>query len=396
MATSVTPVPLANFNEEFGSLIELSSNALGASIHSVSDEFFAEASNLLKPSPAISMKGQFGPNGALFDGWESRRHQHDHDWVIVKLGAPLADVVGVDIDTANFNGNESPASDVWGVRWDGPTEKLTAKSPEWRQLMPITPLGPSSPHLFRFTTPSGPITHVKLTMHPDGGIGRFRAYGHVILPEATPETLSAPLDLAYVLNGARAIAQSDQHFGKGANLILPGRGKDMGDGWETKRSRGRLGTGEGDWVVIKLGEKGWVEWLDLDTKHFCGNFPHSWAVYGIDSEELLPPATADWEPLLLPSPETKPAAHRHHFFRASKLSHPITHIRVNIYPDGGLKRVRAIGFRAAAKELVGTLESPETTEDRVEDGLEQVKEKEESIEGEKKGGSGKWWRLGSK
>lgn len=87
-------------------------------------------------------------------------------------------------------------------------------------------------------------------MHPDGGIGRFRAYGHVVPSPAGPS--EEAVDLAFVLNGATVTGESDQHFGRGGNLILPGRGKDMGDGWETKRSRGRLGSGKGDWVVIKL------------------------------------------------------------------------------------------------------------------------------------------------
>lgn len=86
-------------------------------------------------------------------------------------------------------------------------------------------------------------------MHPDGGIGRFRAYGRVI---PTRTTSDEAVDLAHVLSGATVTGESDQHFGRGGNIILPGRGKDMGDGWETKRSRGRLGSGESDWVVIKL------------------------------------------------------------------------------------------------------------------------------------------------
>jgi len=56
-------------------------------------------------------------------------------------------------------------------------------------------------------------------------------------------------DLAHVFAGGRVEFVSDQHFGVGSNLILPGRGKHMGDGWETKRSRAE---GHKDWVIIKL------------------------------------------------------------------------------------------------------------------------------------------------
>lgn len=197
--------------------------------------------------PSQSLKGQFGPKGALFDGWESRRHNPRYDWVVVKLGAQ-GSIAGVDIDTGCFNGNESPESDVWGANVpDG--ETIAEDSPLWTRLMPLKPLGPAARHLFLFDQASGPVTRLKLTMHPDGGIGRFRAYGRVI---PTSSTSDEAVDLAHVLSGATVTGESDQHFGRGGNLILPGRGKDMGDGWETKRSRGRLGTGTGDWVVIKL------------------------------------------------------------------------------------------------------------------------------------------------
>lgn len=124
--------------------------------------------------------------------------------------------------------------------------------PQWQPLLPITPLGPAQRHLFLLPSASQPVTHLKLTMHPDGGLGRFRAYGRVIPPPAPAHPTGEAVDLAYVLNGGTVTGESDQHFGRGGNLILPGRGKDMGDGWETRRSRGRLGTGKGDWVVVKL------------------------------------------------------------------------------------------------------------------------------------------------
>lgn len=124
--------------------------------------------------------------------------------------------------------------------------------PQWTTLLPSTPLGPAQRHLFLFAQQSAPITHLKLSMEPDGGLGRFRAYGRVVPPPAPAHPSGEAVDLAHVLNGGTVTGESDQHFGRGANLILPGRGKDMGDGWETKRSRGRLGSGKGDWVVIKL------------------------------------------------------------------------------------------------------------------------------------------------
>ena len=154
---------------------------------------------------------------------------------------------------------------------------------QWTPVLPITPLGPAQRHLFLLSSATAAFTHLKLTMHPDGGLGRFRAYGHVHAP---PLLTSASIDLAHVLHGGTVTGESDQHFGRGGNLILPGRGVDMGDGWETKRSRGRLGKGLGDWVVLRLAQRGWLDWVDLDTSHFVGNFPESAALHGIVSDEV--------------------------------------------------------------------------------------------------------------
>lgn len=210
-------------------------------------------------------------------------------------------------------------------------------------------------------------------MHPDGGIGRFRAYGKV-LPSPSPSSPSSPsddaVDLAYVLNGATVVGESDQHFGRGGNLILPGRGADMGDGWETKRSRGRLGTGKGDWVVIRLGEAGYVEWVDLDTNHFVGNFPNSASVSAIRSAEELPAhGDAGWTEVLA---ETKMGPHRQHFFQLEHRDEVWTHLRLNIFPDGGVKRVRAYG-RPASKvtdpKSLAPLPSPATFLTKVKDAV---------------------------
>ncbi|GAA5953842.1 hypothetical protein JCM21900_005489 [Sporobolomyces salmonicolor] len=346
--TSAPPaqrVALEQFDDLFGSLIELSSEALGGEITTVSDEFFAKAECLLRVAPSVSMKGQFGPNGALFDGWESRRHNPKYDWTIIKLGA-LGSIVGCDIDTGHFSGNESPASGVWGAHVpEG--ETINEDSPLWIPLLPITPLGPAQRHLFLLPAPSAPYTHLKLTMHPDGGLGRFRAYGHVVPPPApAPSSRNGEaIDLAYVLNGGTVTGESDQHFGRGGNLILPGRGKDMGDGWETKRSRGRLGTGKGDWVVVKLAEPGYLEWADIDTLHFVGNFPESAELYGIVSGKKLPAyEDAGWTRIL---ERTKLGPHRQHFYQLAHPDRAWTHVRLDIFPDGGVKRLRLYGRPAS-------------------------------------------------
>ncbi|KAK4057093.1 Allantoicase [Microbotryomycetes sp. JL221] len=363
---SFKQVPLDAFDSEFGKLIELSSEALGGSIVDVSDDFFASAHCLLRVPPSVSLKGQFGPNGALFDGWESRRHNTTYDWVIIKLGA-LGKLQGCDIDTGHFSGNESPASGVWGacVLDD---QNIAENSELWEPLLPVTPLGPAQRHLFKFAQESKPITHVKLTMHPDGGIGRFRAYGTVVPPpinDATPSDKA--IDLAFVLNGAVVVAESDQHFGKGSNLILPGRGKDMGDGWETKRSRGRMETGQGDWVIVKLAEPGYLEWTDIDTLHFVGNYPAKAQLFGINHGESTNPSHDDstWTEIL---PKSPTGPHQHHIFQLIHSDKVWTHVKMCIYPDGGVKRLRLYGRRVSQfpnYSSLRPLSKPETSSSSV-------------------------------
>ncbi|KAF7321678.1 putative allantoicase [Mycena kentingensis (nom. inval.)] len=356
---SYTKIPLDDFTRQFAATTELSSAALGGRVLSVSDEFFAEAYNLLLVEPAVSMKGQFGPNGALYSGWESRRHNPAYDWCIIQLGTS-GSVVGFDIDTSHFNGNEAPEVSVEafsGLATEQPSKddsrvclSLYRESPsdartQWVEILPRVPLGPTSRHLFRIP-PTGGVNFVKLNMYPDGGIARFRVYGavHAVHPQSPTEAF----DLAHVFAGGRVEFTSDQHFGVGSNLILPGRGKDMGDGWETKRSRQK---DHKDWAIIKLGAPGALEQVEIDTAHFKGNFPESCELHA-----MVVSGEADWtasrgeaEDWTLILPRTKLGPHRQHYFQLENVQGRLfTHVKITIYPDGGIKRVRLVGTRGPA------------------------------------------------
>ncbi|KAG8929828.1 Allantoicase [Tulasnella sp. 418] len=331
-----TPVALDEFQDVFGSTsTEISSAALGGRIVAVSDEFFAEAYHLLKVEPAPSLKGQFGPKGALFSGWETRRHNPTYDWCIIKLGAP-GHIMGFDIDTSHFNGNEAPQASVEALfsAKDDPTVDAA-----WTEILPKVNLGPSSRHLFQIEKTECSYTHVKLKMYPDGGIARFRVYG-LVSPIFPPVT--ELIDLAHVMSGGRVVFTSDQHFGIGPNLLLPGRGKDMGDGWETRRSRK---PGHKDWVIIRLGDAGLLEQVEIDTAHFMGNFPESCILHATYCDETVPSEEDEskWTVIL---PRTKLGPHRRHFFQLENVHRiPYTHVRLTIFPDGGVKRVRVLGRR---------------------------------------------------
>ncbi|EIN11886.1 Allantoicase [Punctularia strigosozonata HHB-11173 SS5] len=338
-------IALENFLQSFGTAIELSSVALGGRVTSLSDEFFAEAFHLLLVEPAPSLKGQFGPKGALYSGWETRRHNPNYDWCVVKLGT-TGTIFGFDVDTTHFNGNEAPEVSIQALHSVDGRDPVENDS-RWIEILPKVSLGPSSRHLFKIPE-TQPYNYVKLNMYPDGGIARFRVYGSV--SPVFPADESASCDLAHVFAGGKVVFTSDQHFGVGSNLIIPGRGKDMGDGWETKRSRQK---GHKDWVIIQLGAPCYLEQAEIDTAHFKGNFPESCELHATISSDTVPAVPEDeWISIL---PRSKLGPHRQHYFQLENVAdRAFTHVRLTIHPDGGVKRVRIIGKRAAGKQGLET------------------------------------------
>lgn len=321
--------------------------ALGSRILSFSDEWFAAAENLTTPTPPIRKPGVFTYAGAWYDGWETRRHNAEpFDWVVIRLGVASGKVKGVEIDTAFFSGNQAPEVAVEGCFADDETEE-EVKSKEfqdWETILSRQECGPSQRHAWRLPQmTSKAYTHVRLQMFPDGGIARFRLYGEVV--PVLPKDPSEMFDLAATVNGGVAVQCSDQHFGTKDNLLLPGRGKDMGDGWETKRSRGE----HIDWVIIKLGVPGIFEKLVVDTAHFRGNFPQQVQIFAAPTADHVPehnnPA---WIEVLRPQ---KTGPDKEHEYGRDALQHLDTtyaYVKLVIIPDGGVKRIRVLGRRSDA------------------------------------------------
>lgn len=326
--------------------IDLISAALGGKVLGCSDEWFAEASNLLTPTPPIRQPGKMVYTGAWYDGWETRRHNPaPFDWVVIRLGVASGTVEGVEVDTFAFSGNHAPFISVEGCfRPDGDDAEVLSwggARAGWETILGIRECGPSRRFAWRLDGPTGRrYTHVRLNMYPDGGIARFRLFGHAV--PVFPEDAAAVLDLAAAQNGGVAVACSDQHFGTKDNLILPGRGKDMGDGWETKRSREK---GHVDWAVIRLGAPGFVQRLVVDTAHFRGNFPQKVRVDAIGwGGEGEPPAAAEgWQEVVEAS---KAGPDQEHEFVSKVQDRPFTHVKLTMIPDGGVKRIRVFAKRA--------------------------------------------------
>ncbi|CAG8653445.1 20206_t:CDS:2 [Gigaspora margarita] len=209
-----------------------------------------------------------GQRGALYDGWETRRHNPlSHDWAVIKLGF-MGKIVGFDIDTAHFNGNHASFASVEAC-YSPKNDPKHGDYTEWVEILEKVALDPTSQHFFSIRESSS-FTHVRLNIYPDGGVARFRVYGTVSVQ--WPQDPATLIDLAYLGHGSKVVACSNQHYARADNLLLPGRGIYMGDGWETKRSRE---LNHSDWVIVKLGASGFLDHVEIDTAFFKGNFPES-------------------------------------------------------------------------------------------------------------------------
>ncbi|ODV86444.1 hypothetical protein CANARDRAFT_27655 [[Candida] arabinofermentans NRRL YB-2248] len=311
---------------------------LGGQVLAFSDEWFAAAENLIKPKAPIRDATRFTHSGAWYDGWETRRHNTaESDWVVFKMGVSSASLIGCEVDTAFFNGNHAPAISVEATTLSDDSQYASA---DWDEIIPKIECGPSQKHFFVRAdgVTEKKYTHVRIQMYPDGGIARFRLYGEV--HAVIPLDVETVIDTASAVNGGVCVDFSDQHFGSADNLLLPGRGHDMSDGWETKRSRT---PGHIDYATIRLGFKTNVSKVVVDTAHFRGNFPQYVTVEGasINPGESL--ETAKWETVV---EKTKMGPDAIHEFEL-KEKKPSTHVKITLYPDGGVKRFRVFGTVAA-------------------------------------------------
>jgi allantoicase len=332
---------------DFAALADLASSRLGGRAIAASDDFFAPRANLLKREAPIFIPGKFTARGKWMDGWESRRRRTPgHDWCVVRLGVPGI-VRGVDVDTSFFTGNYPSHCSIDALSTSrAVTPALAAREGDpWTALLPKVALTGNAHNYFPIPASDAaakPWTHVRLNIYPDGGVARLRVHGDVVVDWAAFRR-SRPLhDFASIANGGLVLGASDMHFGAKDNMIMPGRAKNMGDGWETRRRRG---PGH-DWAIVRLGATAVISRVEIDTNHFKGNYPDTASIEaclapGATLEEL---SSAPWVELL---PRAKLRAHHRHFFmRELRKTGPVSHVRLNIFPDGGVSRFRVYGTLA--------------------------------------------------
>lgn len=311
-------------------LPELASRRVGGAVVWANDETFAERENLIKPTEPVFQPSTFGHKGQIYDGWETRRRRESgHDQAIVRLGLPGL-IRGIVVDTAHFTGNYPPFASVEACAVeDYPNpEELT----DWETLVPRSPLQGDTRNEFDVAT-GRRFTHVRLTIYPDGGVARLRVHGFP-LPELSFLDLNS-FDLAALENGARIFGCSNMFYSSPGNLISPGFASSMGDGWETARRRDDAN----DWVTVQLAARGVIRLAELDTSHFKGNAPGWATLSGCDTRVAEPDEEGAWFELL-PRVRLQPDT-RHRFPLPD--ANPATHVRLDIYPDGGMARLRLHG-----------------------------------------------------
>jgi allantoicase len=316
-------------------LVNVADDRLGAVALSATDEFFAPAARMLQASEPEWRAGVYDAHGKWMDGWETRRRRDQgYDHCVVRLAGPCA-LALLEINTRYFTGNYPPFASVQAARVATEPDAAT----QWTDLLPSSPLKGDARNFFELQS-MGTWTHLKLNLHPDGGVARLRAYG-TLQRDWSGAMGEETVDLAAALNGGRAMACSDEHYGAMGNLLLPGRGASMADGWETRRRR-EPGF---DWVIVRLGTTGRIRYVEIDTAHFKGNYPHQISMHAANLRQSadgdLTSQCLYW-PVLL-EPERLEADSVVQFRSQVRDLGCVSHVRVNMHPDGGLSRVRLFG-----------------------------------------------------
>jgi allantoicase len=323
---------------DFTALPDLACRALGGGVVAANDELFAERENLIKPEPPQYSAYTFGHKGQVYDGWETRRRREPgHDWALVRLGMPGV-VRGVVVDTAFFKGNYPPEVSVEAAAVEGYPSPAELAAADWTPLVPRSAVKGDAVNEFRVAVPER-WTHVRLCLYPDGGVARLRVHGEVV-PD--PRLLGdGVVDLAALANGAAVAGCSNMFYSSPANLLSPGLARLMGEGWETARRR----DDGNDWVEVRLAGPGVVRLAELDTSWFVGNAPGWASLRGWDER------AGDGEVELLPRTRLQPdTPHRFPLRTAPE----VTHVRLDVFPDGGMARLRLMGLlaRAGREQLV--------------------------------------------
>ena len=319
-------------------LVNLASPKMGTKILAFSDDFFGEVTRMLNDKDPIFIEDKYDNHGKWMDGWESkRRRDGGNDWAIIKLGS--AGIISkIEIDTSYFTGNFPPFFSLEGIY----SETEPDKDSNWTTLIDKTSLIGDCKNNFELNLKET-LNFIRLQIFPDGGVARIRLFGEVKYnwKQFNSDEI---IELSSLKLGGSILAYNNAHYGDVSALLSDGRGKTMGDGWETRRRR----EPGNDWIIIKLAQKGNIEKIEIDTAHFKGNYPDRASIQAtsidknITTKDLIQ-NSENWNIIL---DETKLSADNIHKYKINSNSkNEATHIRLNIYPDGGVSRLRIFGTK---------------------------------------------------
>ena len=315
-------------------LIDLAQPRLGTKVIYKTDDFFASANRIINPKEPVFKIGVFDKHGKWMDGWESRRKRTmGHDYIIIKLGRPGI-IKKVDVDTSHFNGNQPAMVSIEGSY--SKSDKLNQF--RWQPLLSKKKTKANSHHYFTIKN-NKVFTHIKFNIFPDGGVARLRLYGSI---SKSNKLKNKKINLASLLDGSSVIACNNEHFGKAENILAPGKAKNMGDGWETRRRRGK----GFDWLILNTLNGKEIDKIEISTHHFKGNFPSHCSLQAaycpnLKNSKQIVKSSAKWKYLLK---NAKLSANKIHIFKNTLLTKDkINYIKINIFPDGGISRFRIFG-----------------------------------------------------
>ena len=315
-------------------LIDLAQPRLGTKVIYKTDDFFASANRIINPTEPVFKVGVFDKHGKWMDGWESRRKRTaGHDFIIIKLGKP-GTIKKVDVDTSHFNGNQPAMISIEGANSN--SNKINQL--KWQPLLSKKKTKANSHHYFTVNSDKV-FTHIKFNIFPDGGVARLRLYGSIA---KSSKLKNKKINLASLLDGSSVIACNNEHFGKAENILAPGKAKNMGDGWETRRRRGK----GFDWLILNSLDGKEIDKIEISTHHFKGNFPSHCSLQAAylpnskNSKQIVKSSTK-WKYLLK---NAKLSANKVHVFKNNLMKKDkINFIKINIFPDGGISRFRIYG-----------------------------------------------------
>ena len=314
-------------------LIDLAQPRLGTKVIYKTDDFFASANRIISPTIPVFKEGVFDKHGKWMDGWESRRKRTPgHDYIILKLGKP-GKISKINVDTSHFNGNQPEMISVEGAN----SNSSKINQLKWQTLLTKKKTKANNKHFFKISNRKI-FTHIKFNIFPDGGVARLKLYGSIA---KSNQFSNKKINLASLLDGASVIACNNEHFGKAENILAPGKAKNMGDGWETRRRRHK----GHDWLILNSIDGNSVDKIEISTHHFKGNFPSHCSLQATflsskNSKRILN-SSNKWKYLLK---NTKLSANKTHIFKNSLMKkEKINHIKINIFPDGGISRFRIFG-----------------------------------------------------